>query len=74
MNLNHLLHTQHADYERDLEPPDLGLDDCPFDDPAPADYDLDVTITRPCHYCGFTDCNCLNTDSPYDHLNTRHGL
>ena len=60
MNLNQLLATQHVDYERDLENPYAGLDQCPFDTPIPLDLDNDVTISRPCAYCGYTDCHCLD--------------
>ena len=74
MNLNDLYNTQHVGYERDLEPPFLGLDDCPFDNPTITADDNDITYTRPCSYCGFTDCHhCPDTDSPYGHITARRG-
>ena len=75
MNLTETLNTQHADYEADLEPDDYGLDDCPFDTTIVWDADNDITATRPCNSCGFTDCTptCLDGDSPYGHITARRG-
>ena len=74
MNINQLLTTQHVDYERDLENPDAGLDNCPFDTPFfLLDLDNDITISRPCGYCGYTDCGCIDVDSPYSHITARRG-
>ena len=70
MNINQLLTTQHVDYERDLENPDAGLDNCPFDTPIPLDLDNDITISRP---CGYSDCGCIDVDSPYSHITARRG-
>ena len=71
MNLNDALNTQHADYEADT----YGLDDCPFATTTiVGDDDNDITISRPCNQCGFTDCEtCLDTDSPYGHIAARRG-
>ena len=76
MNLNDALTTQHADYDADLEPDNDGLDDCPFDTTTIVpDDETDITPTRPCNICGFTDCtpDCLDQDSPFGHITARRG-
>ena len=75
MNIHEILATQHADYEADLEPDNYGLDDCPSDNPTiVCDDNADITMGRPCAYCGFTDCErCLDGDSPYSHIAARRG-
>lgn len=60
MNPNQLLAIQHVDYERDLENPLAGVDDCPFDTTFTHDTDLDDT-EPPCNYCTATDpCPCTD--------------
>ena len=74
MNLAETLAAQHAAYERDLEPDNYGMDDCPFDTANVWDFDNDITTTVPCAYCGYTDCDsCIDTGSPFAHLNARRG-
>ena len=45
------------------------IDPCPLDDITP--YESDMTTSRPCAYCGLTDCSC--DDSPFDHITNRLG-
>ena len=73
MSNTELLDTQHAAYERDLEPPFYGIDNCPFDDLTPLDFGSDMTFTVPCAYCGFTDCHHDDAGGPYAHINARRG-
>ena len=73
MNLTQTLNAQHVTYERDLEPDNYGLDDCPFDTTITWDLDNDITPTIPCSYCGYTDCDHLDAGSPFAHINARRG-
>ena len=73
MNLTQTLNAQHVAYERDLEPDNYGLDDCPFDTAIVWDFDNDIVPTIPCGYCGYTDCDHLDTGSPFAHINARRG-
>ena len=74
MNLTQTLNAQQVTYERDLEPDNYGLDDCPFDTATVWDFDNDISVTRPCSYCGYTDCgSCLDNDSPYGHIAAPRG-
>ena len=73
MNLTQFLTAQHATYERDLENPCAGLDNCPFDTTTVWDFDNDITPTIPCAYCGYTDCQHLDAGSPFAHINVRRG-
>ena len=73
MNLQQLLADQHVAYERDLEPPLYGLDECPFDT-EPIEDRCDTELTIPCAYCGkVIECRCIDRGSPYGHLNVLHG-
>jgi hypothetical protein len=67
MNLTETLNTQHATYERDLEPDNYGLDTNPWD------FDDDITQTIPCHSCGFTDCDTLDITTAFQFSNPRCG-
>ena len=59
---------QHTDVHESLE-----SDLCPLDDITPYEDDNDMTTTRPCAYCGFTDCPCDDTDGAYSHITHRRG-
>ena len=61
--------TQHTDIDDNLEP------NCPLDDIIPFDLDSDMTVTRPCAYCGHTDesCRCDDADGPFSHIAHRRG-
>ena len=50
MNLTQTLNAQQVTYERDLEPDNYGMDDCPFDTTIVWDFDTDISVTRPCSY------------------------
>ena len=74
MSLTETISPQHADYKTDLEPDNYGLDACPFGSTIVWDSDTDLTVTRPCNQCGFTDCGtCLDSDSPFGHIAARRG-
>ena len=73
MNLTQTLNAQHVAYERDLEPDNYGLDNCPFDTANGSDLDNDIVPTIPCGYCGYTDCDHLDSGSPFAHINARRG-
>ena len=60
MNLTQTLAAQHATYERDLEPDNYGLDDCPFDTVTPVDL-FDDDTEPPCNCCTAVEpCGCLD--------------
>ena len=68
MNVTQLLTAQHVTYERDLEPANYGLDDCPFDTTPVSSYDFDDNIELPCNDCEALDpCGCLDRGGRFTH-------